>query len=245
MEQYQKRKRPVPSNEPRYLTKSLLDRNGSAQETDPGKLNGGNQIQRPVSIGNFSMSKQNYLQPLDKKDGDPNEMSRLARSQPVLANIPTTSQNAETSKQAFGSHSGLIDRKDVFYHGSLHSLHQLWVFYFTHLIRYATVPPYLMIRCTELPCANSTSSSTSSSSCFLTVLQTNQTVQHAPFHGETARQATSFSRREQKKTQETVWVHTLHQQGARHPDRNARLLSLEGSHFHSFHGLKLLHEHRI
>ncbi|KAK6622975.1 hypothetical protein RUM43_008827 [Polyplax serrata] len=128
VEQYQKRKRPVPSNEPKYLTKSLLDRNGSTQETDqtdPGKLNGGNQIQRPVSIGNFSMSKQNYLQPLDKKDGDPNEMSRLARSQPVLANIPTTSQNAETSKQAFGSHSGLIDRKDVFYHGSLHSLHQL------------------------------------------------------------------------------------------------------------------------
>lgn len=127
VEQYHKPRRKKPKNEPKHLTENLLEENRSVPESEvakPEKLNGGTPIQRPVSMGNFTIPKQVVLQ-IDKKENEPNEINRLARSQPALMNLATTSQNAETSRQTFGSHMRIMDRKDVFYHRSLHSLHQL------------------------------------------------------------------------------------------------------------------------
>lgn len=122
VEQYLKPTKKKDRNEPKYLTTTLLDSHGEAKE-DEGitdkQENGGNAIQRPVSMGNFSMSKQNTLQP---KGAENNETNRLALSQPALVSMATTSQSIDSSKQTFGSQSGIMHRKDVFYHASLHNI---------------------------------------------------------------------------------------------------------------------------
>lgn len=134
VEQYQNRKVKKPSSHVNETNQRLLNKDGSAHDvdgvSDVEKRNGSssnNHAERPVSMGNFSLSKQNSLKPMTKNNDERtmSESNNLARSHPALVNTATTSQSSD-SKQMYGSsHSGVMDRKDVFYSGSVHSLHQL------------------------------------------------------------------------------------------------------------------------
>lgn len=82
----------------------------------------GNPIQRPVSMGNFTMPRHNIMQPLESKSSEVNETARLALSQPALVGLSVSSHATESSKHNFGSQSGIMHRRDIFYRYSLQNI---------------------------------------------------------------------------------------------------------------------------
>jgi hypothetical protein len=84
----------------------------------------GNALHRPISIGHFAMPH------VEKTSSKPktatSDMARLALSQPALMTT-CASASEHRLKLSFGSQSlrksgGIMYRRDIFYHGSLHSI---------------------------------------------------------------------------------------------------------------------------
>lgn len=94
----------------------------NVSEHDIGAIkSNGNPIQRPVSMGNFTMPR--LIQPLESKNSsEVDETARLAKSQPALVTLTVSSHAAESSKHGFKSQSGIMDRRDIFYRASLQNI---------------------------------------------------------------------------------------------------------------------------
>lgn len=107
-----------------HAKKDIAERNLKHGVSNKSAHYDGNILHRPISIGHIVIPHVEKIK--NKSNTATSDFARLALSQPALMTT-YTSVPEYRSKLAFGSQSlrksgGIMYRKDIFYHGSLHSI---------------------------------------------------------------------------------------------------------------------------
>jgi MFS family permease len=120
--------RPVPdSRETKPISSQVTPHNSERElqviSVSTSKVND-TALHRPQSIGHFTMPRPGRIQ--SKSHAEASDVARLALSQPVLlttsTSVPDSSFKPTFGSQSLHKSSGIMYRRDIFYHGSLHNI---------------------------------------------------------------------------------------------------------------------------
>jgi hypothetical protein len=101
-----------------HAKKDIAERNLKQGVSNKFAQHDGNGLQRPLSIGHMPHVEKINSKPSTAKS----DIARLALSQPALMTTSEHRLKLTFGSQSLRKSSGIMHRRDIFYHGSLHSI---------------------------------------------------------------------------------------------------------------------------